>query len=187
MSSAATIVPAMSIAESLFGLLRPALPPKVVCTSDGQIENHANAVRPQFRLPALGDAPYRPLAPGIRRPPRRALHARRRRDGDDVAGLAFLHLRHDAVGDVDEPEDVGVEKRLHPPHIEGADLGAVIVRGVVDEHVDAAHVLHAGVDRARVVFGDGDVGSHTHGAGLSGHRLDRRSIATGEHDLMAGL
>ena len=38
-----------------------------------------------------------------------------------------LHQRHDAVGDVDQTEDVGLEHRAHRVDVERADFAAVRV------------------------------------------------------------
>jgi hypothetical protein len=81
-----------------------------------------------------------------RRRGRRALHAGRRRDVDDVARRLRFHLRHDAIGDVDQPEDIGLEHRPHRVDIESADFRAHL-RGVVDEDVDPSHELAARLDR----------------------------------------
>ena len=144
-------------------------------------------MRPQLRLPALADAAQGPLAGGIGRRRRRALHARGGRDIHDVPLAALLHRRNDAIRQIHQPEDVGVEHLLHFRDVERADLATIGVAGVVDEDVDATHAFIARVDGSRVLVGYRDVGLQADGAGLSRHRVDELLVAAGEHDLVPGL
>src|SRR5262249_32722553 len=121
----------------------------------------ADAVRPELGLPALADPAHRPLAAAVGRAACGTLHAGSRRDVDDFAVSLSLHRRDDPVGDVDQPEDVRVEHLPHLAEIDAADFGAIRVASIVDEHVDAAHAIRAGLHSARVVFGARHVGAYT--------------------------
>ena len=98
-----------------------------------------------------------------------------------------LHQGHHSIGDVDETEDVGVELAAHLLEIETANLRPIRVAGVVDEHVDAAHALLAGLERPCVVVGDADIRADAVRAGLARDLLDAGVVAAGEDDLMPRL
>ena len=144
-------------------------------------------MRPQLGLPALADAAHRPLAGSVRSRGRRAFHAGGRGDVHDVARLLRLHLRDDPIGDVDEPEDVGLEHRPHGADIEGADLRPVAVGGVVDEDIDSTHALVAHLDGPRVVVPGRDVGAQSMRAGPGRDLRDELIVAPREHDLVPRL
>jgi hypothetical protein len=65
---------------------------------------------------------------------------------DGAAALA--KVRHGKAGQHHRPDDIGVEHGEHFPRIELGDRSAHHVAGVVDERIDAAAVLHCGVDQA---------------------------------------
>ena len=71
--------------------------------------------------------------------------------------------------------------------IETANLRAIRVAGVVDEHVDAAHALLAGLERPCIVVGDADIRADAVRAGLARDLLDAGVVAAGEDDLMPRL
>src|SRR5262249_10974364 len=66
-----------------------------------------------------------------------------------------------------------------------ADLGSVSIRRVIDEHVDAAHALAAGVDSAGVVIGARHVGVDPVRAGLLRHSCEQILVPPREHDGVA--
>src|SRR4029450_9612067 len=128
-----------------------------------------------------------PLAGGIGRRRRRALHARGGREVHDVPLAARLHRRNDAVRQIHEPEDVGVEHLLHFRDVQRADLTAIGVAGIVHEDVDATHAFIARVHGSRVLVGYRDIGLQADGPGLSHHRSDELRVAAGEHHLVPGI
>jgi tetratricopeptide (TPR) repeat protein len=163
-------------------VVQPARPPRLVGPTGN---TRQDAMRPGS-LPALADATHRPLAAPVGRGAGAAFHPRGGRDVDDVALALGLHERHHPIRDVDQTEDVRVEHLPHRSELERADLRAVRVAGVVDEHVDAAHALLAGVDRPGVVGLDGDVGVKTMRPGPALDHLDSLFVASSKHDLVSG-
>ena len=91
-----------------------------------------------------------------------------------------LQMRHDPVGDVHQPEDVGLEHRPHGGDVERANLGAIGVAGVVDEHVDAAHQRERLVHRPLVVVAAGHIRDDAVSAGCRRQRVDARAVAARE-------
>src|SRR5262249_37982679 len=87
----------------------------------------------------------------------------------------------------DQAEHVRVEHLLHRIDIERPDLGAITVAGVVDENIDAAHLLLARLDGPRVVVRTRDVGVYAVRARFLCHLVDPLLMATGEHHRMPGL
>ena len=69
----------------------------------------------------------------------------------------------------------------HRGDVHGADLAAIGVAGVVDEHVHAAHLRHARLHGEGVLVALADVGDESEGAGLGRHLLDRPGVTAGEH------
>src|SRR6185503_10512279 len=125
----------------------------------------ADAVRPQFGLPALADAAQGPLAAGVGRRGGGALHAGGRGDVHDVALTTLLHERDDAIGYVDQAEHIRVEHLLHLFDVERADFGTIGVGRVVDQNVDTAHAFDAQFDSPGVVVAHRDVSVNPERAG----------------------
>ena len=71
--------------------------------------------------------------------------------------------------------------------VERANLAAIGVAGVVDQHVHAAHLRRAQIDGAGVVGVLADVGDESDGARLHRHLLDGVGVAPGEDHGVASL
>jgi hypothetical protein len=97
------------------------------------------------------------------------------------------HSRHDAIGDVHHAEDVDAEQRSHRVHVDGTDIGNVANAGVVDQHVDAAHLGHAELEDPGVVGIAGDVGLDAMRPFLPGDLVDHLLLAPGKYNVVSSL
>ncbi len=95
-----------------------------------------------------------------------------------------FHQRDNAVGEIDHAEDVRAEQRSHPAHVDRANLRRVADAGVVDQDVDATHLLDAVIHDPFVVSIDRDIRDHANRTGLAGDGVDLGLVAAGEHHLV---
>ena len=88
----------------------------------------------------------RPLGALVGAEPGNADPAADGRDLEDVAGPLLPEDGHGRLGDVHDAHEVGVDLLAEVGRFHVLERGCVGVAGVVDDHVDAAELLVAGVD-----------------------------------------
>ena len=149
------------------------------------VDEHAvggEAVGEDARQRQLGGLGHR--VGGVRQ--RRAL-ARRRGHVDDPPAAARGHPRRGRAHEAHRRHHVQLPLRAPVLVGELVERPREARAGVVDEHVDAAHLLGAGGDDALVDLGVGDVGGEVLGADLARRRLGQALGAAGDHQHLRPL
>jgi hypothetical protein len=143
-----------------------------------RIPNGAN-LRGQRFHPAL----HPELRGCVRRQELSAHNAGGRGDRDDKPGALPAHDRKGRAGDVDRTEQGGLN--LRPELLRGElfeETGVEVAR-VVDQHIDPAEPVHAGLDGGLGAGGVGDVKSYDDEVVVCAeHGGDLLGVAAGGHD-----